>query len=258
MAFALPSHSLSQLPEDTQAKLRYVRVCTLGIWLCAVGRWVEGNRLGAANDLFSTAFGTCIFQEDLPSVFHIPHSGGMQCLFPFALLSGINACFDVLTLIAICPECFNNFVVACTTECSGCFFTLGAALFQTSGSVLSWQIHRAASRDLYSYSAIGSVQQAVQHATDLAEEGQAKIGVRTGIGGLSAGRAASAREILGPSLGGGGGGGARAADRAGAAAEAAPAPAGRGGRPAPGSARAAAAVPARWWGGGRAWSLSPE
>mmetsp|Transcript_79282 Transcript_79282/g.227456 ORF Transcript_79282/g.227456 Transcript_79282/m.227456 type:complete len:222 (-) Transcript_79282:220-885(-) len=195
MVVVLPSQPISHLSEDAEHKLKYVRICTLGIWVCALGRWADGNTLGAANDLFSGAFGTCIFQDDLSAVFNLPQNGGAQCLFPFALLSAINAFFDIMSLVLVCPECFKSYVIAFMPECSGCFFTLGAAVFQTSGSVLSWQIHRSASRDI-AYGDIRAAGGRLAHA-DFAEEGEALIERRTGIG-LSAGTAASAREIATP------------------------------------------------------------
>lgn len=187
----LPNQPLSQTSEDVQQKLRYIWVATLGLWVCAFGRWVDGNALGAANDFFSSAFGVCIFQDDLLAFFGISSgqyfpTGGASCLFPFAMLAGINCFFDFLSLAAVCNTCFRSVVMAESTLCSGCFFTLGAAVFQASGSILSWQVYRTLSV-LFPYGDIEAMQRAVVHAIECVDVSEISpmIGTRTGVGNRS-------------------------------------------------------------------------
>mmetsp|Transcript_20044 Transcript_20044/g.40710 ORF Transcript_20044/g.40710 Transcript_20044/m.40710 type:complete len:237 (+) Transcript_20044:81-791(+) len=186
MALAVPRQPWSQTPEGMQQKLKYIWVCTIGIWVCALGRWVDGNVLGAANDAFSSAFGACLFQDELFAALSLARSehcpGGASCLFPFAMLAGINCFFDALSLVAVCSPCFRSALQAQSTYCSGCFFTLGAALFQGSGSLLSWQVYRSLSV-LFSYGDIETMQRVVIHAIELVDsiEDQPHIASRTGF-----------------------------------------------------------------------------
>jgi len=192
MLGAQPSQPLSQLSEDSQQKLKYIRVCTIGIWVCALGRWADGNPFGAANDIFSSTFGACLFEDDLLHLVGLESgaacpAGGFSCLFPFSMLAGINSCFDLFSLFILCMPCFRSTMEAQSTLCSGCFFTLGAALFQASGSVLSWQVYHSSSL-VYGYGDIQTMQKNVDCAVDM-EEGSAHLAVRTGMCG-------SARETV--------------------------------------------------------------
>eukprot|EP00928_Gymnodinium_smaydae_P048686 TRINITY_DN32583_c0_g1_i1.p2 TRINITY_DN32583_c0_g1~~TRINITY_DN32583_c0_g1_i1.p2 ORF type:complete len:208 (-),score=54.06 TRINITY_DN32583_c0_g1_i1:304-927(-) len=167
MVFAAPELPLSQLPESERAALLHLRLGLLGLWLCALGRFVEGNDLGAFNDVFASLFGLFIFRDDLccccPSLkaagawlssaaAWIP--GGTACLGPFALLAGLNAVFDVLYMALACDFCATSAVWAATEACSGCFFTFGAAVLQLTGAILAWRVHQVVSAPSFHYVAV--------------------------------------------------------------------------------------------------------
>mmetsp|Transcript_43291 Transcript_43291/g.101057 ORF Transcript_43291/g.101057 Transcript_43291/m.101057 type:complete len:199 (-) Transcript_43291:34-630(-) len=142
------------LCEESGEKFRYLALSILGIWVAAVGRFAEGSRLGAENDLIPGAFGVWLFQNkfccacacngedpDQPTECSMVPSGP-NCLVPFGLVSAVNATFDFLICILVCPECFMSVMAADSTLCSGCFFTFAAAMFQTCSAILAWQIWR--------------------------------------------------------------------------------------------------------------------
>lgn len=168
----LPNQPLSQLPESVCVRLTYIRVCTVGLWICAFGRWIDGNPLGAANDFLSSAFGACTLRDDVmvrcgfnaPPGVNCP-TGGVSCLFPFALLAGVNACFDSISLWILCRPCFSCAMQAQSPLCSGCFFTFGAALLQASGCLLSLEIQRSLPES-FAYGEIQASERVLVHADD--------------------------------------------------------------------------------------------
>lgn len=160
---------LSSLDEVALRKLRHIGVCVAGMLFCAVGRWLDGNHLGAINDALASMFGVAIYCEDSStsgiSCCTRSFYGGLSCLLPFAMLAGVNCIFDCLSLLELCSDlCFRTVIEWQSGLCSGCFFTLAAVVFQVTGGFLSWQIHRSCSQ--YAYGDIQAMQRAVEHAGD--------------------------------------------------------------------------------------------
>mmetsp|Transcript_47965 Transcript_47965/g.133741 ORF Transcript_47965/g.133741 Transcript_47965/m.133741 type:complete len:219 (-) Transcript_47965:42-698(-) len=169
MSWIVPELPLSQLEAESQQRLTYIRGCLVGLWLCACGRWAGGNSLGALNDVFAGIFGACIFQDDMLCLFALQPIGnwtlgGAPCLTPFALLAGLNACFDLLSFAVVCMPCVESTMEAESPSCSGCFFTFGAVVFQISGTILSWQVYRSVNM-VFHYADIRAAQQVMVHAT---------------------------------------------------------------------------------------------
>eukprot|EP00747_Dinoflagellata_sp_TGD_P169720 gnl/TRDRNA2_/TRDRNA2_199472_c0_seq1.p1 gnl/TRDRNA2_/TRDRNA2_199472_c0~~gnl/TRDRNA2_/TRDRNA2_199472_c0_seq1.p1 ORF type:complete len:231 (-),score=40.18 gnl/TRDRNA2_/TRDRNA2_199472_c0_seq1:85-777(-) len=165
-----------EMLQEISQRLRYIRIVILGLWICAIGRWIEGNPLGAINDLFASAFGACLLRDDVLPIFGLSQDqvptcptcengiGGLSCLSPFVVLSGLNALFDTLTLLAVCMPCFKSLLEAQTSICGGCFYTFGAAVLQASGSLLAWQIYKTLVA-VGAYGEVEAMQSAVAVAT---------------------------------------------------------------------------------------------
>jgi hypothetical protein len=135
-----------------QAKLSYVKWCVLMTYVCAIGRFVGQDPLGAFNDLAGGLFGTFLLHRDphLRNCYNCLHEsplgaisdGGLQCMMPFLFMAGVNGFFSAVRVYAILLK--TGSVVPCVDKLV-CFLPSVlclSAVAQLTAVYFCWKVHK--------------------------------------------------------------------------------------------------------------------